>query len=105
MASADFVGIDEFHVDTHTPGHTDVVLVGIDLRLAMRKTHAAGNVIGNRIVRIGGEFAIQGDAVTLERDHGLVGAKLGYLRRRMPGGTRGQFIALEQHDVGPAFTS
>jgi aspartyl-tRNA synthetase len=27
------------------------------------------------------------------------------LRRRMPGGTRGQFIALEQHDVGPAFAS
>ena len=105
VASADFVGIDEFHLDTHTPGHTDVVLVGIDLRLVMRKPHAAGNVIGNRIVRIGGELAIQVDAVTLERDHGLVGAELSNLGRRMPGGTRGELIALEQHDVSPAFKS
>ncbi len=103
MTPAGFSGIDKFHVDAHAAGHADVVLVGIDLRLGVREAHAPGDVVGNRVVGIGREFTIQVDAVALESDQGLVGAKLGDLRRRVPGRARGEFIALDEHDVGPAF--
>ena len=103
VTSAHFGGVDELHFDAHAGGHADVMFIGVDLLGGMREAHAAGDVVGNRVFRIGGEFAIQIDAVALERDHGLVGAELSHLRRGVPGRTRGQFVAFQQHHVIPAF--
>jgi hypothetical protein len=52
---------------------------------------------------IGFSFAIQVDAVAFERDHGLVGAELRHLRRRVPGRPRCELVAFQQHHVAPAF--
>ena len=95
------VGVDEV-VSGYAGGHVDKVPVGVDLRGRMRETHAAGNVVRNGVIRVRRQFAVKADAMALERNHGLVGAELGDLRRGVPGGARRQFVAFDQHDVVPA---
>lgn len=58
MALSDFRGVDELHVDTHAGRHADVMFVGIDLGGRMRQAHAAGDMVGNRIVGVSREFAV-----------------------------------------------
>jgi len=56
VASAHFVSIDKFHIDPHATGHTNEVSVSVDLILRMSETHAAGDVVCDRIFGVGGKL-------------------------------------------------
>ena len=85
VSATDFCSIDEFHFNAHAGRHANEVPVGINLIRGMCQAHAAGDMVGNWILGIGGEFAVKIDIVPFERDHGLVATKLGNLCSRMPG--------------------
>ena len=95
-------GVDELHLDAHAAGHADVVLVDVDLCRGVRQAHAAGDVVGERMVLVVREPSVEIDAVALQRDHGPVGAELGDLGRRVPGRAGGELVTLHQHHVGPS---
>ncbi len=62
-------------------------------------------VIVDRIVWIVGQLLVEFDGVAFKRNHGLRHAEVGYLRGRVPGGTRSQLIAFDKHDICPSFLS
>ena len=102
MTTSHLVRIDVLELHANPAGHADVVLVGVHLLGGVRQPHAAGDVVVDGETLVGGKLAVEIDAVPLERDHGLVRTKLRHLRRRMPGRSRGQLVALHQNHVRPA---
>src|SRR5690606_6943916 len=99
---ADLGGVDELELDADALGHPHEVAVGVDLVVRVGEAQAAGDVVVDGKFGVGRQLAVEVDAVALERHHGLVGAELGDLGRGVPGGTGGQLVALDQHDVAEA---
>ena len=58
MATSGFGRVDKLHLDAHAARHADEVFIGIDLCLGMREAHAAGDVVGDRVFRIGRQFPV-----------------------------------------------
>ena len=99
-----FLGIYHLVLDAHPARHRGKVPVALHLRLGVRQPDPAiAMVVVDRIVRVVRQFLIEFDRMAFQAHHGLVHAKIRHLRSRMPGCSRGQFVAFDQHNIGPAF--
>lgn len=104
MAFPAFVCIDYFEINVHPPGHGLKMPIAVEMILCRRQSEPAGAMmIVDRIVGIIGQFPVQLDGMGFQANHGLHRAEIGDLCCRMPGGTRCQFVALQQNDITPAF--
>ena len=68
----------------------------------VRQAQAAGLVIVDLVADFLREPGVQRGGIALQLENAPRGGEVRAVARRMPGGARGEFVALEQHHVGPA---
>ena len=103
VAPPAFGGIEQLELHAHAARQAQEVRVAIEMILGMRQPEAAGSVmVVDRVVRIVGQLLVERDRVRLQAEHALVGAEIRDLRGRVPGGARGQLVALQEHAVRDA---
>ena len=103
MAPGAFGGVDQLPMLVHALGHRREVAVALHRALVARQPDAAiAVIVAHWMVRVGGEVPVERDGMGLERHHGLVHPEGGHLGGRVPGGPRGDLVALQEDHVAPA---
>ena len=104
MAAGTLGGVDDIELHPHAVGHGGEVAIALHGTLVAREPDAAVAVmVADGVVRVLRKLPVERDGVGLQPHHGLVHAEVRDLRRGVPSRARGQLVALQEHDVGPAF--
>ncbi len=95
-------GAEHLEVDAHPLRHADEVAVAVEVGLVVAEPDPSVVApVGDRRLGVGGESRVELDGVLLQPDHRLDGAELGHLAGGVPGRSRRQLVALDEHDVAP----
>ena len=104
MTAGAFFGVDNLEMHIHPACHRCEMAIALHLRFGISQADTAVTmVVVDRVSGVFRQFFIKIDRVGFQPHHSLVHPEVRHLSRRVPSGATGQFIALDQNNICPAF--